>query len=343
MKRQRRFSMVRGFSGFFLVTTICATVGYVILSFFNFTGIWQTLFSLWVGSAILAVTAAILHFTNKGKHERRDLKQHHDLLDAMHRIAQGDFSIFLQTDDFVHAELVDAVNTMAKNLGNLELMRQDFISNVSHEIQSPLTSIGGFAALLKKSDLPENERLRYVEIIEAESKRLSSLSDNLLKLSSLDNNKMQLKKNEFRLDKQIENTTLTLEPQWNAKSLSVELDLQKLTVYGDEGLLSQAWMNLLHNAVKFTPDHGQIRLSLAEETDSAVLTVSDSGIGISPEDQIHIFERFYKADKSRDRSLGGNGLGLSLVKKIVDIHGGCIRLESKIGYGSVFTITIPKN
>ena len=341
MKKHRQFSKRRGFLGFFLVTTLCVTIGYGILSLFNLSGIWQTLLSLWTGSAILALAAVILHFTGKGKHERRALKQHNDLLDAMNRIAHGDFSVFVESDDFVHADLADAINTMAKNLGNLESMRQDFISNVSHEIQSPLTSIGGFAALLKKSDMSENERLQYAEIIEAESKRLSSLSDNLLKLSSLDNSKIQLTKNEFKLDKQIENITLTLEPQWSVKNLRIEANLQKMTVCGDEGLLSQVWMNLLHNAVKFTPEHGQIKISLAEENDSAVLKITDTGIGISHEDQIHIFERFYKADKSRDRSLVGNGLGLSLVKKIVDLHGGNIRIESEIGRGSVFTVTIP--
>ena len=332
--RNAHFNMAKGFAGFFLVTTACVMAGYGILSFFELSGLWQTVLSLWAGLGILALFAVFSYLLGKDSRESYDRKQHNEILDAMAKIAQGDFSVFVQTDNFVHAELAGAINTMAKNLGNLETMRQDFISNVSHEIQSPLTSIGGFAALLKKEGLPDAERQRYADIIEAESKRLSSLSDNLLKLSTLDN--QPLATTEYRLDKQLSNIVLTLEPQWSAKSLTVEADLQKLTIFGDEDLLSQVWVNLLHNAIKFTPEGGTITVLLSGST----VKIADSGAGIAQEDLPHIFERFYKADKSRDRSLGGNGLGLSLVKKIVELHGGSILVESNLGKGTTFNITL---
>jgi signal transduction histidine kinase len=224
---------------------------------------------------------------------------------------------------------------MARSLGTLETMRQDFISNVSHEIQSPLTSISGFAALLKDDTLSAAERRRYAETIETESRRLSSLSDNLLKLSALDDS--SLAKTDFRLDKQLSNVILTLEPQWSAKQLSVEADLDKCTINGDEDLLSQLWINLLANAIKFTPENGTVQVSLNADT----VRIADTGIGIAKDDLPHIFERFYKVDKARDRSLGGNGLGLSLVKKIVELHDGSITVNSEISAGTSFEILLP--
>jgi len=274
------------------------------------------------------------------KHKREYENIHNTLTEALAQIARGDFNITLNSHIYdQHGYLVDAINDMAENLGNLETMRQDFVSNVSHEIQSPLTSIGGFATLLQDEGLPAEDRVRYAKIIEDESKRLSSLSDNLLKLSTLDNH--PLNQQGFRLDRQMEHVALTLEPQWMEKGIRLEADLQKLEIRGDEALLSQVWMNLLHNAIKFTPEGGRIVLSLEEDGESAVVKITDTGEGIAPEDQVHIFERFFKVDKARDRSLGGNGLGLSLVKKIVELHQGSIAVDSKIGMGTTFQIILP--
>lgn len=264
------------------------------------------------------------------------------MIDAMNRIARGDFSVWVPVDaGDPLSELAESVNQMARELGSMEELRQEFISNVSHEIQSPLTSISGFAALMRNGALPAEQQNHYLEIIETEAKRLSRLSDNMLKLSSLENDAQALTVRAFSLDRQLRNAVLMLEPQWVAKTLNVELSLEKTTLSGDEALLSQVWINLLHNAVKFTPENGQIAISLNREGDRAVCRVSDTGAGIAPEDRPHIFERFYKADKARDRSLGGNGLGLSLVKKIVDIHGGTVTAESEPGKGSVFTVSLP--
>ena len=335
MRSVNRRKIVGGFSGLFVMATLSVAAGYGILSFFDLSGLWRTVLSLWVGILILALFGFTAHALGKGSREDRDRRQHDTLLDAMARIAQGDFSVFVQTGDPVHTELINAVNTMAQNLGNLETMRQDFISNVSHEIQSPLTSIGGFAALLQKDDLPTAERQRYAGIIEAESRRLSSLSDNLLRLSSLDNS--EIVKSGFRLDKQLSNVILTLEPQWSAKSITIEAELSKCMIEGDEDLLLQVWMNLLVNAIKFTPEGGTIRVSVH----GSAVSITDTGIGISKDDLPHIFERFYKVDKSRDRSLGGNGLGLPLAKKIVDLHGGTMAAQSEPQRGTTFTISLP--
>ena len=314
--------------------------------FYNFTGsppeVLRHLISGIIAMAIMMFVARLIFFARGGSRQDGYNKNHIQITEALAQIAQGNFDVLLEPVPLSpHNDMTEAFNDMARNLGTLESMRQDFISNVSHEIQSPLTSIGGFAALLQKNDLPDDERRRYAAIIETESKRLSSLSDNLLKLSSLDNNKIPLHKQEFRLDKQLEHIALTLEPQWSARNLTLEADLQKLTINGDEDLLSQAWVNLLNNAIKFTPADGQVKITLTADDKFATVRISDTGAGISPEDQIHIFERFYKSDKSRDRALGGNGLGLSLVKKIVELHGGHISVNSKPGEGTDFQVAIP--
>jgi signal transduction histidine kinase len=213
---------------------------------------------------------------------------------------------------------------------------------VSHEIQSPLTSISGFAELLRNKALSEEKRLHYLDIIQTESARLSKMSENLLKLSALESETMPLKADVFLLDRQIQNAVLALEPQWAAKNIEISFKGDRTEVTGDEALLSQVWLNVIHNAVKFTPENGEIKISLTKKANAAVCKIADNGPGISKDDQIHIFERFYKSDKSRDRALGGNGLGLSLVKKIIELHGGSVAAESEVGKGTVFTVTLPK-
>ena len=336
MREQRRLKIFLSAAGFIALTTASTAAGHGILSFTELSGLRKTVFSFWTGLLVLAVFGFLAHAFGKESRENHDRLQHSRILDAMERIAQGDFSVFVPADDIVHNELADAVNTMAKNLGNMENMRQDFISNVSHEIQSPLTSVSGFAALLKKEDLTADERLRYAGIIEAESRRLSSLSGNLLKLSSLDSS--TIAKKAYRLDRQISDIMLTLEPQWSAKNLTAEAYLPKIEIEADEDLFSQVWVNLLVNAIKFTPEGGKICVS----AEGSTVKISDTGIGISEEDLPHIFERFYKADKSRERSLGGSGLGLPLVKKITELHGGTAAVHSEPGKGTVFMISLPQ-
>lgn len=256
---------------------------------------------------------------------------------ALEEIAGGNFDVILTANerDPFH-ELVQAFNEMAQNLGSLETMRQDFISNVSHEIQSPLTSIKGFAALLKSGNITDEERRHYAEIIESESRRMSAMSENLLKLSALDSGNHPLNLTEFRLDRQLQSVALALEPQWSAKNIAIDIQVEKTSITVDGDLLAQVWMNLLGNAIKFTPEGGIVSIVLKDNT----VTIEDTGMGISESDLVHIFERFYKADKSRDRALGGNGLGLAIAKKILDLHGFSIAAESEIQKGTRFTVRL---
>ncbi|MEF3304042.1 sensor histidine kinase [Paenibacillus sp. GYB003] len=281
----------------------------------------------------------------------RQLKLWTAILDALRRIARGDFDVRIEgvfrqkrgKDNRQFAVLIEGINDMASGLKQIENMRQEFISNVSHEIQSPLTSIGGFAKALRGDSLRAEERDRYLSIIELETERLSKLSDNLLKLSSLDSERHPFERSRYRVDKQLRHLILACEPQWEKKRLEMDVDLEAAYVYADEQLMGQVWTNLLHNSIKFTPEGGAVRIRAASRGGTATIEIADTGIGMSDKELAQAFDRFYKADASRNRALGGSGLGLSIVRKIVDMHGGAIRMDSRVGEGTTVVVTLPES
>lgn len=280
-------------------------------------------------------------------HHPKQMKMVKEIMQAIRSISRGEFNVSVDLEKFRNAfggeigQIIDSFNHMAKNLDQMENMRQEFISNVSHEIQSPLTSIKGFAKVLQNESLPLEERKQYLNIIEYESTRLSKLSDNLLKLTSLESQNQPIEKNSFSLNSQLMYSLLSCEPQILEKNINMHVNIGKIDFTGDEALLNQVWMNLITNSIKFTSNNGDLFISAIQDNDKVVIQIQDTGIGISEEDQVHIFERFYKADKSRDRTTGGNGLGLSIVKKIVDMHNGIVYVKSEIGKGSLFVVELP--
>jgi signal transduction histidine kinase len=266
------------------------------------------------------------------------------LTNATKRLAKGDFEVELKVNRVDEiGDLTQSYVEMAGELKQLEQMRQDFVSNVSHEIQTPLTSISGFAKALQYNDLiVEEERSEYLEIIIAESERLSRLSDNLLKLASLDSEHHPFKAASFHLDEQIRTIVVTCEPQWSAKGIVIDLELpEAVNIKGDEDQLKQVWMNLLSNSIKFTPEGGNIRISIDSSAVEVSVTISDNGIGISPEEFNTVFQRFYKIDKSRNGNNNGNGLGLAIVKKIVSLHQGRIEVDGAVGEGTTIIVSLP--
>lgn len=266
----------------------------------------------------------------------------HKLTEATRRLAKGDFSVHVQSKrkDEVGI-LTESINDMALELGMLDQMRQDFVANVSHEIQSPLTSIRGFSKALKNKSLDETKRIHYLTIIEEESERLSRLSENLLKLSSLQYEHLPFHPQYFRLDEQLRGVIIASEPQWAAKKQVVELQLSEVTIQGDEDQLNQVWLNLIYNSIKFTPEQGSINMELKTKAGNVIVTITDTGIGIPDEEIDPIFKPFYKVDKARTGSFSGSGLGLSIVKRIVDIHHGDIEVTSISGKGMIIKIRIP--
>ncbi|MFJ6413367.1 sensor histidine kinase [Terribacillus saccharophilus] len=279
--------------------------------------------------------------------ERQD-KFLHPMIQAMRMMAEGNFNIDLSfymsqfngRTDHPYYKIIENINHMADKLGEMEEMRQEFISNVSHEIQSPLTSISGFAHALQRDDLNPAQRQHYLEIIEMESIRLSKLSENLLKLTSLESDDLTLERKSYRLDHQLRRIILANEPQWEEKEIEMDISLENVILTADEDLMDQVWINLIHNSIKFTPEAGTITVTVNKTTNGqAIVKIKDSGIGMDEDAVMHMFERFYKADKSRTRNAGGNGLGLSIVKKIIDLHKGKIEVNSKLGKGTEMIIT----
>jgi len=273
------------------------------------------------------------------------------IINAFKKMAQGNFNIDLsfyqqelgnRYNNHPFQEIVESLTHMAKELGEMEQMRQEFISNVSHEIQSPLTSISGFAHALKNEHLSHEERRQYLEIIEIECMRLSKISENLLKLTSLESDHPPFEPKTYRLDQQLRRVILSVEPQWQDKDLEIDVSLNKMTINADEDLMDQVWINLIHNSIKFTPNNGKITIELAKkDTDKVAVIIKDTGIGMAKQVQMHIFERFYKADPSRSRSSSGSGLGLAIVKKIIELHKGNIQVESSPNEGTEFKVILP--
>ncbi len=298
------------------------------------------------GICLFGLIVTIVTYPFRSKRAAGEMKIYGPIIDALERIAKGDFgvrveNIFEPQYQHVIGELINSVNRMALELNQMETMRREFISDVSHEIQSPLTSIRGFAQALQSDSLSAEEREHYLKIIEMESIRLSKLSDNLLKLASLEAEQVRFEPKPYRLDRQIRNLILACEPQWMDKAIDMHVSLEEVTIAADEELLNQVWINLLHNSIKFTPHGGAVCINLFHHRDTIVCKITDTGIGIAEEDQAHVFERFYKADQSRQRSKEGSGLGLSIVKKIVEMHQGTIELESSVGAGTTFFVSLP--
>ena len=265
------------------------------------------------------------------------------LTDATKRISQGKYDLKLNVrrrDEF--GKLANHFSHMAKGLEQLEQMRQEFVSNVSHEIQSPLASIQGFSQTLQTSkNLSDEQRQRYLSIIEEESRRMSQLSKQLLMLASLDKEEQILEKTTFDLAAQIKQVLLVTEWSWRSKELAIDMELPSVFIHGDQQLLHQVWTNLITNSVKFTDSGGTISLRISRQDDLCCIEISDTGVGMAAADLPHIFNRFYKADTSRDRKETSTGLGLSITQKIIDLHHGHIEVESQLGKGTTFRVLLP--
>jgi two-component system, OmpR family, phosphate regulon sensor histidine kinase PhoR len=301
-------------------------------------------------AALLAFGAAVGLLSRKARNRRPS--SFAALADALRRIASGDLDVSVDVPGFdgdrpfgeIAGEIAGGINQVAESMRRMEELRQEFISTASHEIQSPLTSIAGFASALRDERLPPETRLRYVTIIEEEAGRLSRLSDALLRLTSLEAGGLRPRAEAAALDASIRSAALAAEPRWRAKSIDLELDLERVEASVDAAMLAQVWTNLLGNAIKFSRPGGRVRLELRRSAGLAVACFRDEGEGIAPEDLPFVFDRFFKADRSRSRADpdAGSGLGLAIARKIVDLHGGSIRAESAgPGAGSSFTVELP--
>lgn len=261
--------------------------------------------------------------------------------DAFDELSRGNFSVRIPTNEKIAEirEMAQHFNAMTYDLSHIETLRSDFIANVSHEFKTPLAAIEGYATLLQNPNLTQEKHSHYVDIILENSRRLSNLSSNILALSKLENQEMVVNNRHFRLDEQIRKVMLMLESKWTAKEIEFDMDLSKQIYYGNEPLLSQVWSNILDNAIKHSYAGGVIHVNIQRTDMYLTVSIADHGDGMTEEVQKHIFEKFYQGDSSHKAE--GNGLGLALVKRIVELCHGTVSVKSSPGEGTIFYVNLP--
>ena len=259
--------------------------------------------------------------------------------EAMEKVADGDFTVQVETKSSSKEiqEIYSGFNLMTHELNATEVLQTDFVSNVSHEFKTPINAIEGYTTLLQGGELDEDQQ-QYVEKILFNTKRLSNLVGNILLLSKIENQTIPTNQTSYRLDEQIRQSIVALEPAWSEKDIEFDVDMEIVEYTGNEGLMRHVWDNLIGNAVKFNPVCGIVRIRLVRQDEKIVFTVEDSGPGISDDAKKHIFDKFYQGDSSHKEK--GNGLGLALVKRIITIAGGEIFADNIAGGGCRFTITL---
>lgn len=263
-----------------------------------------------------------------------------ELSSASKEVAKGNYSIELSYNGHVE-ELENAINNfnfMLRELNSVEMMRNDFIANVSHEFKTPLSSISGYVTLLQDPELSEVERQEYIRLAFFNIEKLNDLTSNILQLSKLENQNMLIPASTYRLDEQIREAIVMLEPKWSAKNIFLDIDLEEITYTGQQALLFQVWSNLLGNAIKFSNTGGKISIHLNQNETEIKFLITDEGIGMSEDTLAHLFEKFYQGDSSRKEQ--GNGLGLALCKNILDKCEGRIYVTSTLGCGSTFMVIL---
>lgn len=338
---QRRWKITFLFTAMvFLVLLFTAFIIGSIYFFMDTQGAFR--FSKTMPMLILLISSVIIGTIFSRILGRNTFKLVNKFTKATSEIAKGNFDIRIPEDS--HAvelqEVAKSFNYMASELSHNEMMKNDFIENVSHEYKTPLSAIEGYATLLQTPNLSEEKKKEYTSKIISNTKRMNSLVSNILLLTRLQDEDIEISKETFSLDEQIRETILMFEQEWTERNINIEVDLDDAMIYGNKALLGEVWQNLLNNAFKFVQeDRGEIHVMLHIVDGMIQVTVSDNGIGMTQEELEHMFDKFYQADKSRTTI--GNGLGLSLVKRIINLHNGTIDAESEKGKGTRFLVSLP--
>lgn len=292
-------------------------------------------------TVLLAVTSIIAGSLLTHYSVKYILKPVQLLLEGMHAVANGDYSVRVVPQGFKRFKhLGQCFNNMAQELDSAEILKKDFVNNFSHELKTPITSILGFAKILKSSDLSDEEREEYLDIIISESERLSCLSQNILTLTRIENQSILTDIEEINISEQIRLAVALFDSQLTEKNIEINFEGGECTAFGNKNHLSQVWVNLIDNAIKFSPADSTIRIIVHQENGGLSITFSNHGEVFDETAAKHIFDRFYQADKSHKTS--GNGLGLTLVKTIIQNHGGSIEVTSDDEYEVVFRIYLPE-
>lgn len=343
MKKNNIFSAfklsLKLFLWFIVIGIITLSIAFIVVTIYDV----EFSYLHYIGPIALFLACTVLAFILSTIRMRSTAKAMNQITDCLNKMANGDFSYELKinsNEDYLN-EIAANINTVAKELNSAVILKQDFIKNFSHEFKTPIASVHGFSGMLKNDNtLPEEQREKYINIIYDESERLYNLADKTLLLSNLEAQNITLNKEDFYLDEQIEECALQLYPEAEKKNLEVEIDIGHFSCNASKTLLKELWLNLFSNAIKYTNENGHIKI-YSYETDTAfAVCFQDNGIGMSNEAQKHIFDEYYQEDGSRPGK--GIGLGLSICKRITDLHGWDLTAVSQKGQGSVFTVLIKK-
>jgi len=333
------FISLKDFAGILLALSIFI-VGGLLIYFATIKENFWTTYSIFGYLVLMALILTVLTSIMRHYSFSRPMRR---LSEAARKIAEGDFSVRvapLRKDgkkDYIEV-MFDDFNKMAEELASIETLKSDYIANVSHEIKTPLSVIQSYAMALQHETLSPEERKEYAKTVVTAAQKLSALVTNILKLNKLENQAIMPGSAPYDLSEQLRCCALAFEDLWESKGLTFTADLDETIVSYDESMLELVWNNLLSNAIKFTNPGGSITLTLKNEDGFAVVSVTDSGLGMDEAIGKHVFDKFYQGDTSHSQE--GNGLGLALVKKVIEIIGGEITLRSKIGYGTTFTVCL---
>lgn len=336
---------------FFMITFLVQAIAVVVSGFVVYILVQVGVFSniKMHSDALLLVlfitlTSLILGIGTALLSSRISMRPVNKLIGKMNQLASGDFKTRISYGrPFgrlpVIEKLTDSFNTMAEELENTEMLRSDFINNFSHEFKTPIVSIAGFTKLLKRGNLTEEQKAEYLDIIEEESMRLSSMATNVLNLTKVENQMILSDLSEYNLSEQIRSCVLILERKWEKKDLVFCLEFEEHQVIANEELMKQVWINLIDNAIKFSPQKGRIKIQIKDTENQISVSVSNTGSTVPEEKQKKIFSKFYQVDESH--ATEGNGIGLAVVKHIVQLHQGTVAVRSGSGV-TTFMVSLPK-
>jgi len=347
-KREHRFSLTLLLAALvFVILTVALTLATVLV---------YVLVRLGVGVSIdekvnfvtvlflLSATSLIIGFGITVLLVKFPLRPINTMVNGMNNLAEGKFDTRLEYSALVRnvpafAEITDSFNKMAEQLQNTEMLRNDFINNFSHEFKTPIVSIAGFAEILESAEISEEERLQYATAIKEESKRLASIATNVLELTKVENQSILTDASRYNVSEQLRFCLVLLEAKWSKLDIELDFDFDEYYIIGNEELLKEVWINLLDNAIKFVNSGGSIIVKIEPSGKNLRFEISNTGATIPPEKQKYIFNKFYQSDESH--STEGNGIGLAIVKRIVDLHDGCVSVKSENGMTS-FSVVLPK-
>lgn len=262
------------------------------------------------------------------------------LINGMDKLANGEFDTRIQLGDMhIAQELQESFNSLAAELSQTEMLRSDFVNNFSHEFKTPIVSIRGFARLLQKGNLSQEKEAEYLDIIVEEISRLADLSTNALNLTKIENQAILTDVSTYNLSEQIRRSILLLEQKWTKKGLTIEPEFSEYMIEANEELLKQVWINLLDNAIKFSPENQMIHCRILDEEDQYIVEVQNFGSPIDEEDIDKLFNKYWQGDTSH--ASAGSGIGLSIVKSVIALHHGSINIDSN-SIRTIFSVTLPK-